>query len=253
MKIKSIYKGISPISLKYLFRGDLRRFKSISEASYEASCNVRKREQLDIIPTISLDEILGARKASIRLTVIKYEDGMLPSHEALILASIAVAENPKRILEIGTFMGHTTRLLAENCPEAEIHTVDLPLEYTFQEEKEHKLQKDDFHLIQKRSVGREFKDLPCSKRIIQHFADTACWNFEEAGTPEICFIDGSHTYDYCRHDSEKCFSLMKRQGVIIWHDVDEYHHGVLRYLNECRAKGIDIRRVQNSAIGYLKL
>src|SRR5579872_3802223 len=65
----------------------------------------RNDRQLELIPEITLNEILGERKAVIRLPVQKYEDGMLRFQEAMALLAVLVVENPREVLEIGTFMG----------------------------------------------------------------------------------------------------------------------------------------------------
>jgi len=192
------------------------------------------------------------RKAVIQMVVMSYEDGMLPSHELMALLSILVAESPREVLEIGTFMGHTTRQMAENLPAGTLHTVDLPEDFSPQCDANQRLPKDDFHLIERRVVGREFKGHPCADRIKQHFADTASWNFAEAGQPTFFFIDGSHTYEYCLSDSEKCFQLAGARGVFLWHDCDDGHPGLLRFLGEWRARGRDIRRIAGTCIAYWK-
>ena len=181
-----------------------------------------------------------------------YQDGMLPSEHAMALLSILAAENPAEVLEIGTFMGHTTRQMAETLPAATIHTVDLPEEFRGPDRQGRELPKDDFHLINRRSVGREFRGLPAASHIKQHFADTARWDFREAGRPTVFFIDGSHTYEYCRNDSEKCLGLCGGRGVFLWHDCDEYHPGVVTFLAEWRRQGRDIQRIAGTSLAYWK-
>jgi hypothetical protein len=63
---------------------------------------------LNAIPEVRLGEILGGRRPTIRLFVRRYEDGILPNEHAMSLLSILVAEAPMEVLEIGTYMGHTT-------------------------------------------------------------------------------------------------------------------------------------------------
>jgi predicted O-methyltransferase YrrM len=77
------------------------------------------------------------------------------------------------VLEIGTYMGHTARQMVENLETATIHTVDLPETFCAERDAQQSLPKDDFHLIERRVVGREFKGHSCANRITQHFADTA--------------------------------------------------------------------------------
>jgi hypothetical protein len=210
------------------------------------------RSRTESTTSFSLDEILGARKAVIKLHVQKYEDGMLPSHEAMALLSILVAENPREVLEIGTYMGHTTRAMAENLKDSIIHTVDLPPDFSAGHDAEHGQPKDDFHLIARRVVGREFKGQEVEQRIKQHFGDTAAINFQEFGQPTFFFIDGSHTYEYCKQDSAKCFALCGGAGTFLWHDCDAGHPGVLKFVSEGRALGRPLARIMGTSLIYWK-
>jgi hypothetical protein len=119
--------------------------------------------QFDAMPALPLDDILqlvGGPRPSIRLTISKTEDGPLPWNEALALLSLLVVKNPKEVLEISTYMGHTAKAMAENLSGAIIHTVDLPPNHAFEGDGEAKIDKADLHLIAKRIVGREFLRSP---------------------------------------------------------------------------------------------
>jgi len=210
--LKSILKfllGFNAISLIQLIRLKPVQFLDACNRAFIASFysvhNPTTRPLIQI-REIGLGEILGDRKPVIRMSVMRYEDGMLSSNEAMALLSILVAEAPDGVLEIGTYMGHTTRQIAETLETAIVHTVDLPEDFSVERDPEQSLPKDDFHLITRRIVGREFKGHPCASRIKQHFADTAIWNFRDAGHPTFFFIDGSHTYKYCKNDSESVLS-----------------------------------------------
>src|ERR1700677_1141406 len=120
-----ILLGFNIFSLVYLLRLKPRRFFSACIRAFtaaETDCRSRLRE----IPEISLDEILGDRRPVIRMPVIRYEDGMLPNEQAMALLAVLVAEHPSEVMEIGTYMGFTSKLMAENLETAIIHTVDLP-------------------------------------------------------------------------------------------------------------------------------
>jgi len=246
--VAKILIGFNLIALKYIFH--LRRFVSACADAYSAASNAVSYE-LDRIPRISLDAILGDRQASINIRLVKYEDGMLPHNDLIVLLAILVAESPDEVLEIGTFMGHTTRQMAENLKKSIIHTVDLPENFSLQNSIG-QLPKDDVHIIERRVVGREFKGQECNSRIIQHFADTARWDFNSAGHPTFFFIDGSHNYEYCKNDSEKCFNLCNEKGIFLWHDCDERHPGVVKFVLEWRKKGRDVRRIFNTNMAYWK-
>jgi len=253
--MKQIFKallGANIISLKHLLTGHPMRFMGAASKAFTAARAWSPNTDASRLPTISLDELLGDRKPRISLNAMRYEEGMLPSRDAFVLLASFAAESPREVLEIGTFMGHTTRLLAENCETATIHTIDLPPDYSAEKDREGGIPKDDFHLIGRRVVGREFLGQECSARIKQHFADTAILDFQEVGSPTFFFIDGSHTYEYCKNDSEKCFELCKGKGVFFWHDVNDLHPGVVRFVNEWRKMGRDIRRVKDTDLGYWK-
>lgn len=182
-----------------------------------------------MIPSVSIFDILDGRFVSTRESN-SYQDGALCPDQAHDLICIAVAENPKEVLEIGTFCGHTTLLLAQNLPDAIINTVDLPL--NFDVNAENTYPKDDTHLISERVVGREFHNQFGSDRIIQYYGDTATWDFSLAKGSTFFFIDGSHTYDYVKNDTEKCFEICEGKGVFLWRDCDADHPGVVRFLSE---------------------
>jgi hypothetical protein len=98
------------------------------------------------------------------------------------------AESPNQVLEIGTYMGHTARAMAENLENATIHAIDLPSDFSASEGVDNHLPKDDYHLIGRRILGREFKGQPCESRIVQHFPDTAVRDFAQIWRPSFFFI-----------------------------------------------------------------
>ena len=120
----------------------------------------------------------------------------------MALLALLIDRNPQCVLEIGTFNGNTTRLMALNLPGTVFHTVDLPEDYNAASDSE-KIQKDDFHLIARRKVGSAFHADPSITNVVQHFGDTASWDFRPAAEAAFFFIDGSHTYEYIRNDTRK--------------------------------------------------
>jgi hypothetical protein len=244
--------GFNAIALIYLVRLKPRLFIQACQSAFLASRRQETMNALSAIPEIHLGEILGDRRPLIKLSVMRSEDGMLPNDQIMAVLAILVAENPSEVLEIGTFMGYSSRQMAENLDTATIHTVDLPEDFSPDADPHPDIPKDDVHLMMRRVVGREFKERPCASRIRQHFTDTAVWDFHEAGHPTFFFIDGSHTYEYCKNDSEKCFALSGGKGTFLWHDCDDAHPGVVQFVMEWRQQGRDIRRIAGTPIAYWK-
>jgi len=216
-------------------------------------CKARRlRAEFEVIPVVSLESVLGERKVEVKFQMMKCEDGMMPVRDAFALLSILVAERPSEVLEIGTYMGYTTRALAENLDAGIVHTVDLPLDFSVKNETKNEMPKDDFHLINRRVVGREFKGSALERKIRQHFGDTAEIDFKQFGRPTFFFIDGAHTYEYCKNDFEKCFALCPAGGTFFWHDCDMSHPGVVRSISELRQAGHNVVRIDGTALAYWK-
>jgi hypothetical protein len=241
--------GISPASLIRGLRLGLKQFKA---ASRETTARVSPFESIPLgnIPVRTLEQLLGEHRATVTVDVQAYEDGFLPWRESTALVSLIATANPSAVLEIGTFMGLTTKVLARNLPNAVVHTLDLPLDFKSGTDPMAGIPKDDFHLIEQRKPGREFLNTPEAARIRQHFGDSATWDYKQAAPANCFFIDGSHTYEYCKVDSEKCYELCGGRGLFLWHDCDDGHPGVVQFLSEWRNLGRDIVRIKETALAY---
>jgi hypothetical protein len=205
----------------------------------------RESRLLSQIPEVTLSELVGRTMVSIE-AAYSYVEGSLPLCDLLALLSLLVSRSPKTILEIGTFNGYTTRLMALNLPSAEIHTIDLPENF---EERGAGLQKDDWHLISTRRVGHEYRTDPAITSVTQHFGDTAEYSFPHA---EAVFIDGSHTYEYVRNDTERALTFPGTK-VLMWHDCNETHPDVMRWLIEMIHDGHAVQHIQGTSLAVLEL
>jgi hypothetical protein len=226
-----------------------RRLMNVSLASIIRKLRQRSRpaeiDYLSQIPTVAVSEIVG--KPLIRVPgAYSYVDGSLPWCDILALLSVLVDRSPKTVMEIGTFNGNTTRLIAMNLPEAEIHTIDLPEDFS---ENGEGLSKDDWHLISQRRVGAEYRADPSITSVTQHFGDTALYDFPEV---EFYFIDGAHTYEYARNDTEKALRCPTAK-TLMWHDSDELHTGVTSWLVEMVRSGYPVRQIEGTNLAILDL
>jgi hypothetical protein len=253
--MKRVLLGLIGISLASLIRGLRFGWTEFRRASGMTTWNIKPFELRAVrqIPEREIEEILGVKGIDATIRVQRFESGMLPQHEAAALTAIVAQADPAVVLEIGTFMGHTTYLMARNLPRAIIHTLDLPLDYSASADQITQAVKDDSHLIESRAPGREFIHTPEAARVRQHFGDSAVWDFNRAAGATLFFIDGSHTYSYVRNDSEKCLALCGGNGIFLWHDCGDGHPGVVKFLLEWRAQGRDVVRVAGTTLAYLKL
>src|SRR5689334_8420052 len=73
----------------------------------------------DLAPTTTQFEVFRSADSSGSMTI----------SEISSICYLAASRRPKKVLEIGSYRGLTTLNIAMNAPEAEIHTLDLPLDF----------------------------------------------------------------------------------------------------------------------------
>ena len=138
--------------------------------------------------------MIAASRSIIIDGLLTTADGSLGIPDQVALMSLLRDREPGVVLEIGTYNGATTRLIALNLPRAKIHTLDLPPDISSEELHQSRLPKDDFHLIGNRRVGEAIVSDPAITNVTQHYGDSATWDFSPVQGLDFVFIDGSHTY-----------------------------------------------------------
>lgn len=178
-------------------------------------------------------------------------DGQVSRDELALLVGITKWIAPAKVFEFGTFDGSTTLNLAMNVPSATIYTIDLPEDNaktgfpidrinealtpggSKRRGSKRRFDGTEFYLtLSDNSVSPESPIQPI--RMDSKEFDTSPYK----GAIDVVFVDGAHTYEYCRSDSEKAFEMVSPNGIIIWHDYGGYtvFPGVTEYLNELARK-----------------
>lgn len=79
------------------------------------------------------------------------------------------------------------------------------------------------------------------KKIIQLYGDSARFDFRDFyDLLDFVFVDGAHSYEYAKFDSETAFKLIDSRGFILWHDYGSWPR-VITALEELYNKGLDLR------------
>lgn len=169
-------------------------------------------------------------------------DGTTAPLERLIMAQLIRAFKPEILVEIGTYRGTTTRLMLDNCLEsARIFTIDLPPG----KDAADLTAATDERLIVHRKLGIDLEGHPQRSQVQQVYGD--CFSPETwAGIPDgvdYAFIDGSHSYEAAKNDSEWVFKKMSPDAIIVWHDYTDAEtpeRGVGRYIRELMRSRDDV-------------
>tara|TARA_Y100000590_G_scaffold141714_1_gene162532 strand:- start:1564 stop:2349 length:786 start_codon:yes stop_codon:yes gene_type:complete len=180
--------------------------------------------------------------------------GKTSDYEAWILSSLSKIS--KNIFEFGTCSGKTTTLMALNSPDdAKIITLTLSLNQA----KNLNLSKKD-NKVSIRNIINEsnydkfiFSGKELEKKISVIFMDSRELNVDEyLNNFDLIFIDGGHTYSIIENDSNKAFKMVKKGGIILWHDYvpgKTSDKDVVKYLNKI-SKDKKIFHIENTSLCY---
>jgi predicted O-methyltransferase YrrM len=172
--------------------------------------------------------------------------------ETQVLAHLIAHRKPENIFEIGTYDGLTTLHFAYNSPkESIIYTLDLPPD-TDVTALSKQYSYDDLQAVKlsvETSNKRKFKNDPTITNIVELFGDSMRFDFSPYyGMIDFMFIDGNHSYEFVKSDTENAFRMLSSNGVIVWHDYDYIcHKDTFNYLNSLtREHGYKIYFIQGT-------
>ena len=155
---------------------------------------------------------------SIPIGVIHQESHHANHTDMIYVCGMASAVNARRIFEFGTYRGQTTCGLAAVCKDALIYTLNLPPEA------------DPRYAPY---IGMYIARSPDRDRITQLFSDSQVFDTAPYWeSMDYIFIDGDHSYNGVKNDTEKALQMLKPGGIMVWHDYAAKSPGVLEYLAE---------------------
>lgn len=172
------------------------------------------------------------------------------------LALLCQIARPKRVFEIGTFLGYTALLFAANAAEAQVFTLDLAADAAAANSATCRLKPTalDYRLIRdSRGQPMCFQGHKEEDRITRLFGDSATFDFVPyAGSVDFFFIDGAHSYDYVRADTLKALGCCHPGSIMAWHDYGRsgLSRNVSRWLEEM-AREREIYSVPGSSLAYM--
>ncbi len=218
--------------------GWLPRYRA---ACYEAAYQLgwRKRPTVGpsgpslLIPPITAKELFPEAPA-VRVLEQDVVSGNVSAYEILVINQLMAMHKPDACFEIGTFDGRTTLNMAVNAgPQCRVHTLDLPAEDA--DRTAHRIAHGDDKFIRKAASGTRFAGTPWATQIVQWYGDSATFDYSSfEGRMDFVFVDGAHSYDYVKHDTETALKLLKPEGgLILWHDYgSKYWKDLTRAMNE---------------------
>lgn len=165
--------------------------------------------------------------------------------EEIYIGLVIKAINARRIFEIGTFNGATTRYMAEVArPDAHIFTLDLP-----EAEFDKTQSPEEFHGAE---VGKKFRGSPVEQRITQLVGDSTQFDFSPyEKNMDMVFVDAAHDYVHGVVDSRNALRLLRPGGVALWHDYSSGWPGLVHAVREATA-GRPLTRLAGTTLAVVR-
>jgi predicted O-methyltransferase YrrM len=248
-----MFVNIVKRTVRGLIRGLGYEVKRIATVS-SSSCHKKEEANLGI-PSVPLRDLLNG---DVKICLLEPEqvNGNVSLQELVVINILINRYHAKTIFEIGTFDGRTTLNMAANAgPGARVYTLDLPRADV--DSASLPLDAGDKQFVDKEASRVRFRRTDWEKEIVQLSGDSATFDYGPyTGKVDMVFIDGSHSYDYVKNDTEAALKIVNGSAVIVWHDYQPYWHGVVRYLNEAYARGgifKDLKHVEDTCLVFLTI
>ena len=205
------------------------------------------------IPVVSITDIVPNRQ-NIEMIHAINTDGDISIYELITINLLVAHFKPTQIFEFGTYQGRTTVNMLLNSPQnASVHTIDLPADNM--NDVSLQLDSGETQYIQKATVGKYIHLCKEKNRITQLLGDTGKFDFSPYHNQmDLVFIDASHTEQYVKNDTEIAFKLIKKGGVLIWHDYGQWD-GVTKVLNryfQNNAACKNMKAIDKTSMVFLK-
>ncbi len=166
--------------------------------------------------------------------------------ECAALAALSRLSRAKKIFEFGTYKGVSTTQLALNVEEGGmVFTLDLP--------EDHPAYSLPIPKPEEQQIAAEGgKGILIPRDLLDRvtFLSSDSATFDETpyhGTMDLIFVDGAHSYEYVKNDTEKGWEMLRPGGVLAWHDCVASHPDVVRYIKE---RKLVTKLVNGTALAY---
>ena len=157
------------------------------------------------------------------------------------MASLVMSVNPRVIVEFGVNLGKTARLILDASPNVEHYLgIDVPNDHEPRLEGQRseipfaaaKFVESDprFQLLTRESTTLTREDLPHADAV---------------------FIDGDHSAIAVEHDSHLALDILRKGGIIVWHDYGNPTVEVTEALDHLSAASWPIKHIEGTWLAFL--
>ena len=183
-----------------------------------------KRFGAENVENVAIREIPAIRDMTV--------EGFIDDRNRVVLAALCAAIGAKTFFEIGTNRGRTAWTVARHNPEIEVHTLDLPDNDALSDVAFGLNQSDMDFFSGDWNRGDAYAGTPEEARIHTLKGDSATFDYTPYhGKMDVVLVDGAHSFEYVRSDTENAFKMLSPGGLIAWDDYPAIP-GVFKHLTE---------------------
>ncbi len=155
------------------------------------------------------------RAAAIMDETLDISGGMMHRRDIEALTALLLAQKPKRIFEIGTYKGASSEMMLRLLPEAQVISIAfVNPDRTRQFNNDELTEAAVGALVSPRNRGRYTQLIGDSHQIDpQAFV-------RDHGQMDLVFIDGDHSREGVRQDTDLARAILSPGGAIAWHDAN---------------------------------
>jgi SAM-dependent methyltransferase len=143
----------------------------------------------------------GFETTPVTVGVLPKGDWAAPVNDTITLMKLAAVARPARILELGSYRGHTAKALLENAPDAHLTAVDI----------------DPQH-------GEAYRGTPLEARVDRRVGPIGPDTLPatEKASFDLVFVDADHSRAAAEHDTQVALDMVAPDGTVLWHDYSNW-------------------------------
>lgn len=187
-----------------------------------------------VLPQVSVEELFSftEHETILSLWAVPAVARSISLHEAVCLSALMKRANARRVFEFGTYRGVSTTQLVLNLPaDGKVLTLDLPVT-----DLNTQFELDTLGEVEVVKDARKGELIPPHLRSRIEFIALDSAKFDPGpyeGSMDLVFVDGAHTAEYVKNDSEKGWRMLRPGGILCWHDCRFNSPSVIKYLRSC--------------------